>query len=408
MLKLLKKISYITLIFIMLLVNFFIPSNLEVVEAKTVRDLMKELEAKEKEYKDSQGQKELTEAEINSTKANIKAINDEISKIQKDMLDLTEEINDLTEEIKVKEKEIKSIMNYYQLSNGESAYLEYIFNAVDFTDFIYRLAIAEQLSNYNDKLIDEYNETIKENEKKKEELEDKTVSLNGKQETLQKELKALRGNLDLIVEENMSIEDEIKVLKEYIDTYQNKYNCGLDEDINVCGRGKLPPGTAFYRPVVSGTISAHFGWYSPWGQSTWHYGTDFAGTGHGANVYSIAPGKVAGIVNRAGCGGNMVYIQHVVNGTRYTSGYFHLSHVNVYVGQTVTQETVIGGVGGNPGIEWWDRCSTGTHLHLQVAYGLYLEDYYSYSGFEAKSIDARLVMNLPGEGVWFSSRTTKY
>ena len=408
MLKLLKKISYITLIFIMLLVNFFIPSNLEVVEAKTVRDLKKELEAKEKEYKDSQGQKELTEAEINNTKANIKAINDEISKIQKDMLDLTEEINDLTEEIKVKEKEIKSIMNYYQLSNGESAYLEYIFNAVDFTDFIYRLAIAEQLSNYNDKLIDEYNETIKENEKKKEELEDKTVSLNGKQETLQKELKALRGNLDLIVEENMSIEDEIKVLKEYIDTYQNKYNCGLDEDINECGRGKLPPGTAFYRPVVSGTISAHFGWYSPWGQSTWHYGTDFAGTGHGANVYSIAPGKVAAIVNRAGCGGNMVYIQHVVNGTRYTSGYFHLSHVNVYVGQTVTQETVIGGVGGNPSIEWWDGCSTGTHLHLQVAYGLYLEDYYSYSGFEAKSIDARLVMNLPGEGVWFSSRTTKY
>ena len=408
MLKLLKKISYITLVFIMLLVNFFIPSNIEVVEAKTVRDLMKELEAKEKEYKDSQGQKELTEAEINSTKANIKAINDEISKIQKEMLDLTEEINDLTEEIKVKEKEIKSIMNYYQLSNGESAYLEYIFNAVDFTDFIYRLAIAEQLSNYNDKLIDEYNKTIKENEKKKEELEDKTVSLNSKQESLQKELKSLRGNLDLIVEENMSIEDEIKVLKEYIDTYQNKYNCGLDEDINVCGRGKLPPGTAFYRPVVSGTISAHFGWYSPWNQSIWHYGTDFAGTGHGANVYSIAPGKVAAIVNRASCGGNMVYIQHIVNGTRYTSGYFHLSHVNVHVGQTVTQETVIGGVGGNPGIEWWDGCSTGTHLHLQVAYGLYLEDYYSYSGFEAKSIDARLVMNLPGEGVWFSSRTTKY
>jgi len=198
------------------------------------------------------------------------------------------------------------------------------------------------------------------------------------------------------------------VLKEYIDTYQNKYKCGLDEDIDVCGRDKLPPGTAFYRPVVSGSISAHFGWYSPWGQSTWHYGTDFAGTGHGANVYSIAPGKVAAIVNRASCGGNMVYIQHIVNGTRYTSGYFHLSHVNVRVGDTVTINTVIGGVGGNPSIEYWDRCSTGTHLHLQIAYGLYLEDYYSYSGFEAKSIDARLVMNLPSVGVWFSSRDIKY
>lgn len=408
MFKILKKISYIVLIFIMLMVNFFIPANTEVAHAKTVRDLMKELEAKKEEYKNSQSQKELTESEINKTKSNITAINNQISEIQKEMLDLTNEIRDLNEEIVEKEKEIKSIMNYYQLSNGESAYLEYIFNAVDFTDFIYRLAIAEQLSDYNDKLIKEYNEKIKENEKKKEELEDKTVSLNSKQETLQKELKSLRGNLDLIVEENMSIEDEIKVLEEYVDTYKNKYNCGLDEDINECGRDKLPPGTAFYRPVVSGTISAHFGWYSPWGQSTWHYGTDFAGTGHGADVYSIAAGKVVAIVTRGSCGGNMVYIQHIVNGTRYTSSYSHLAHVNVKVGDTVTHNTVIGGVGGNPNIEWWDRCSTGTHLHLQVAYGLYLEDYSGYYAFEAKSIDARLIMNLPGVGVWFSNRTIKY
>ena len=408
MLKNLKKISYLVLVFIMVIVNFIMRSDVEVVKAKTVRDLKNELVQKEKEYEESKNQKQLTEAEIATTRASIDAINTEISNIQKEMLELTEEIEDLNEDIAKKEKEIKAIMNYYQLSNGESAYLEYIFSAADFTDFIYRLAIAEQLSNYNDKLIDEYNNTIKENEEKKTELSSKTVALNEKQGQLQVELKSLKGNLDSIVEENMSIEDEIKVLKEYVDTYQNKYKCGLDEDINVCGRDKLPPGTKFYRPVVSGRISAHFGWYSPWGQSTWHYGTDFAGTGHGANVYSVAPGKVAAIVNRAKCGGNMVYIQHIINGTKYTSGYFHLSHVNVRVGDTVTKDTVIGGVGGNPSYEYWDKCSTGTHLHLQIAYGLYLEDYYSYSGFESRSIDPRLVINLPSVGVWFSSRDIKY
>ena len=162
MLKILKKISYIVLIFIMLMVNFFLPANMEVAKAKTVRDLMKELEEKKQEYKDSQNQKELTESEINKTKANITAINDEISKIQTEMLDLTKEIEKVNEDIIEKEEEIKSIMNYYQLSNGESAYLEYIFNAASFTDFIYRLAIAEQLSDYNDKLIEEYNKKIKE------------------------------------------------------------------------------------------------------------------------------------------------------------------------------------------------------------------------------------------------------
>lgn len=406
--KILKKFSYLCLICIMLMVNFFSPTNVERVEAKTLRDLKEELSLKKKEYQDSQNQKELTQGEINNTKASIDKINTEISNIQQEMLDLTLEIRDLEEEIILKEEEIKVIMNYYQLSNGESAYLEYIFEAADFTDFIYRLAITEQLSNYNEKLIKEYNLKIKENEQKKKDLEQKTVSLSKKQEELQHHLVSLRGNLDAIVEENMSIEDEIKVLEEYVDTYQNKYKCGLDEDINVCGRDKLPPGTAFYRPVVSGSVSAHFGWYSPWGKSTWHYGTDFAGTGHGAAVYSVAAGKVAAIVNRASCGGNMVYIQHIVNGTRYTSGYFHLATVNVKVGETVTQNTVIGTVGGSPKIEWWDRCSTGTHLHLQIAYGLYLEDYYSYSGFESKSIDARLVMNLPKTGVWFSGRDIKY
>lgn len=405
--KYLKKFNYILLIFVMLIVNFFMTTR-EDVSAKTVRDLVNELDALKQEYNDSQNKQQLTEKEIETKKASISAINNEISNIQTEMLNLTIEIGVLNEEIKQKEDEIKSIINYYQLSSGESAYLEYIFNAVDFTDFIYRLAITEQLSNYNDKLIDEYNAKIKENEKKQEELSQKKIALNEKQVKLEEELKSLNRNLDSIVEENMDIEDEIKVLEDYIHTYQNQYKCGLDDDIDECTREQLPIGTAFYRPVISGRISAHFGWYSPWGNSTWHYGTDFAGTGHGADVYSIANGKVAAIVRKAKCGGNMVYIQHKINGQRYTSGYFHLASVKVNVGDTVTYNTVIGTVGGNPSIETWDKCSTGTHLHLQVAYGLYLEDYYSYSGFESKSVDPRLVMNLPQKGVWFSSRTTKY
>lgn len=406
--KYVRKFSYLILIVIMLSVNFFIPTNIEKVTAKTVRDLVQELDALKEEKKQSENKQNLTEEEIKDKKVSIDAINDEISNIQTEMLNLTKEIEKLNEEIVLKEKEIKSIINYYQLSSGESAYLEYIFNAADFTDFIYRLAITEQLSDYNDKLIDEYNNKIKENEKKQEELSEKKISLNKKQVSLEKELESLNRQLDSIVEENMSIDDEIKVLEDYIYTYQNQYKCGLDDDIDECTREKLPIGTAFYRPVISGRISAHFGWYSPFGSSTWHYGTDFAGTGHGADVYSIANGKVAAIVRKAKCGGNMLYIQHVVNGQKYTSGYFHLATIKVSVGDKVTYDTVVGTVGGSPSVETWDKCSTGTHLHLQIAYGLYLEDYYSYSGFQSKSIDPRLVLNLPQKGVKFNNRLIKY
>lgn len=402
-----KKVIYVIVTIGLFLVNFSIPSTTKI-EAKTLRTLKQELADMEAKYAASNEEKRLTQSEINATRNSIAAINSEIESIQKEMLNLTNEIEKLKEDIEKKKQEIKDIVAYYQLANGESAYLEYVFNAVDYTDFIYRSAISEQLSSYNDGLVDEYNKMIEENKKKQEELASKRVSLNSKMTNLETQLKSLGSQMSEVLEENVSIEDEIKSLKKAINTYEVTYKCGLDEDITTCGRGKLPAGTKFFRPVISGRISANYGWYYPWGSKTWHYGIDIAGTGHGANVYSVADGKVAMITHRASCGGNMLYIQHNVNGVKYTSAYFHLANVTVNVGDIVTTNTIVGHVGGSPSIETWDSCSTGTHLHLQVAYGLITVDYPSYSGFASRSFNPRLIINFPGEGSWFSNRTTKY
>ena len=53
-------------------------------------------------------------------------------------------------------EEIKSIVHYYQVSNVQNMYYEYVFNADSYTDFIYRFAITEQLSDYREKTINEY------------------------------------------------------------------------------------------------------------------------------------------------------------------------------------------------------------------------------------------------------------
>ena len=406
--KCVKKVSFILLILMMLVVNFYIPFGSNTVKAQTLRDLKNELAEKEKELTDAQNRKKYTQDQIASKKANIDAINAEIVSIQEETVSLTEEIEKLNEDIKEKEKEIKDIINYYQISSSESAYLEYIFKAKDFTDFIYRMAVAEQLSKYNDKLVDEYNAKIKENEQKKQDLAAKKVSLNEKQNTLQKELESLGSQLGEILDENVSIEDDIKSMKKLINTYENVYGCSLDQDVTTCGLGKLPPGTAFYRPVESGRVSANYGTYYPWGKPQMHYGMDIAGTGHGANVYSMADGKVAFITYKASCGGNMVYIWHNINGQAYTTGYFHLGSVKVEVGQTVTTNTVIGTVGGNSAYETWDTCSTGTHLHIQFSYTNIPQGTGFYTKFTAKSFNPRNVLNLPAEGKSFKDRVTKY
>ena len=407
MLNKLKKVSYVLLAIFILCGQMVMPDY--EVKAKTLRDLKNELAEKQEEYNQSEEAKKLTEAEINYVNQRIGDIMEEKAEIERTIATLNEEIIVLNEDIAKKNEEIINILDYYQITEtGEAAYLEYIFKSTSFSDFIYRVAVAEQLNEYNTELIDEYNELIIQKENKKEELNQKTIELNQKQEELEGYLIQLGSNLKGYTDAMIDAEDEIKVLEEYIEVYESKYHCQDDDDLDECTREKLPPGTAFYRPVDAGTITADFGWYSPWGELIGHSGTDYGGMAHGSNVYAIANGKVAGMFYRNSCGGNILFIHHYVGGQTYTSIYGHLAGFNVNVGDVVTPDTVIGWVGGNPSIEYWDGCSTGTHLHLQVAYGLYLEDYTAWSTLTAKSFDSRLIVNTPPLYSWFSDRQTKY
>lgn len=409
--KVLKKVLFVFLIAVLLVVNYA-PTTVEPVEAQTLRSLKKELEEKKAEYEANKQQQAATQAEINAAKSKALSISKEIEQIQVEMVKLTEEIEKLNEDIDDKNEEIKKIINYYQLSSGENEYLEYVFDAADFTDFIYRSAISEQLTDYNDELVDEYSQMIIDNEKKKVDLAAKTVTLSEKQTELEKQIQVYKTELEGIVEGAVSIKEELEMLEEFVETYE-EYGCDLDEDISSCSYGKLPPGTAFYRPVVSGRVSSNYGYrtYRINGttKSEFHYGMDFA-VPHGTPVYAVANGQVVGYTHHYRCGGNMLYIAHNINGTRYTSAYYHLASVNVSVGQSVTYNTVIGYSGGSPSIETWDKCTTGAHLHLQMGTGAYLMDsgYRYYSQFQSRSINPRNVINIPSYGVYFNSRDRKY
>ena len=80
--------------------------------------------------------------------------------------------------------------------------------------------------------------------------------------------------------------------------------------------------------------------------------------------------------------------------------------MNVKVGQKVTVQDVVGTVGGggktlkkNGG---WDTCSTGYHLHYNVATGFYLgSGYSSFSKFVSNSFSPP---GLPAYGTWYYSR----
>lgn len=394
-------------IFLIILLLFVLTPN---ANAKTLRDLKNELAAIKQKKSQNDSKKNLTKSEINSVNNNISNIRKKITESENTVKKLTDEINELNDNIAKKDLEIKEIIHFLQVSNGENAYLEYIFGSKDITDFIYRSAVSGQLVNYNDSLITEYNETIKKNQKKQEDLRNEAVSLSNKQKDLEGELSKLGDELKDLNEESVDIDAEIAAQEKIVNYYEKTLQCKLDDNINTCG--KIPYSGKFIRPVQSGRITSNYGSRCYWNQTqgrtvcSYHYGIDIAGGD--TQIYAAAPGTVANILWKQSCGGNMLFVNHNVGGVYYTTGYYHLKSINVKVGDYVDQNTVIGIMGGDSSTWGYDRCSTGRHLHFATATGLYMKEYLSWSTYQAHNVNPISVVNFPGSGVWFSNRVTKY
>lgn len=404
---------------IIMVLIFLLPTFVQPVHAKTLGDLKNELHQKQEELSQNKKNQNLTEQQINQANLDIESIKKSIEQTYIDIAALDKEIELLNEDIAKKDAQIKEILNFVQISGGESAYLEYAFGAKDFTDFIYRMAVAEQLANYNDKLIEESNKNIEDSKEKQRQIENKRTELANRQEELQKKVNALGQELEALSDTSIDIEDEIKYQKEIIELYESK-GCKDNEDIETCGRKVLPSGTAFYRPVVSGRVTSEWGYRNL--LSGWHEGIDF-GVSQGTTVYAIANGMVAKVIPRHSCGGNMVILHHNINGQTYTSVYAHLNSISVSEGDFVTRNTIVGYSGGGKNTvspnasknacSWyvgtgWDRCSCGEHLHLTVATVLYGPGYGLTAINYKYSIDPRSVINLPAGNGWFSNRLEEY
>lgn len=384
-----KYISFV-LVFVLFFTCFY--SN---VSAKTLGELENELKEKKNELSENKAKQNLTEQEMATINSNLKTIQTTINQIQVETTELEKEIMQLNEDILKKQEEIKSVISYFQISSGESAYLEYVMGAEDFTDFIYRSAVTEQMTSYNNQLIDEYNSTIAANEAKKQELADKKVELSRQQVAMRDEYKKLGESLNTYGEEEMIITDEVKSLQEMVQIYKDK-GCKSNEDISTCGQALLPSTTAFYRQLQSGYVTSWYGGRdcSDPRVSCGHYGIDLSTGGSNVPVYSIGTGMVAAITYQSSCGGNMVFVHHkLTNGQTYTSVYMHLYQINVSKGQTVTKDTVIGIMGGGSTTPW-DYCSTGPHSHLGLATGLYGIDY-DGSSLRSHYVNPANIINFP-------------
>ena len=140
------------------------------VEAKTLQELKNELAELERKYEENKSNKELTDNEIKKVNSEIASILVSISEIKNDIKKSEDDIIASQKQIDEKSEETDELLKFLQVSSGENVYLEYIFEAESYTDFIYRYSVVSQLTEYNNNLMNELKELIASLEKKKVEL----------------------------------------------------------------------------------------------------------------------------------------------------------------------------------------------------------------------------------------------
>lgn len=365
--------------------------NLSKSSTKTYGDLLDELAALKQEKKDKENEKQLTEKEYQETKSNINTIDAKIQETERKIQDTIKKIEDLGVKINDKKTETNNILVFLQLSSGEKSYLEYIFKAKSFTDFIHRVSIVEQLSKYNKEQINEMNNLIEENNRLQKELETTKAEQESERTKLKTQLNKLGSRIDEMQDIGMTLDEKISSKQEEITLYKNR-GCKNRRDIlKICGKvASIPYDTGFIRPVKGDIVVSRFGnRKSPiTGLEEGHSGIDIAvyGSVEGQPIYAAADGVVANKY-KVGCGGQILTIHHNIKGVAYTTFYMHLLKFGEFdVGDLVTKNDIIGYMGGgyttaiklgNP--KAYDRCTTGTHAHFTIAKGhIQLANYRAY------------------------------
>lgn len=350
------------------------------VNATTINDYKAEIEALEKEKKESEVKEKETQEKMDIAEARINQITRQIAEAQKNQKSLEKEIKELEKKIKDKDEEIKELVAFYQISQNDNFYLKFVFGADSFEDFIYRFSIAEQLTEANNTLVKEMNALVAENENKVKELVNQQQKLSELNKQMEAELKKLGSQKKKYSENALSVDEEIATIKKQIKYYRNK-GCGDNEDVSICSRPKNYGSASsaaqnmkisakgFILPVAHGTVTSYYGGriHPIYGNASHHDGIDIANS-TGTTIMASQKGEVVHAGWLWGFG-NTVMVYHGASGYNYTTLYGHMNRISVREGQGVSRGQKIGEMGSTGN-------STGPHLHFQAMTG----SGYNYNG----------------------------
>lgn len=374
------KGTFVFLMIFSVLFSYFVnpaPVIAKPFEQQTLGDLQNELASLKRKKAENEAQKEETKKQIQAKKNAIAQAEKDIDQAEKDIEEAEEKIVASNKRIEGLKEQTEKIMKALQQLQNKNVYVEYVSDASSITDLVMRLAAIEQITSSNQKNLDDLKALIKQNEQLKVDLAEKQKYLEKKIPEYQSAIESLYGNLESYDKFELDIDTQIKTAEENVKDYEQrsikKYGT-IRKDVLLLD---LMDSSSWLKPLNKGTVTSLQGYRThpvTGAKYSFHSGIDIGGNAEGTPVYAAAGGKVSGIIYRYKCGGNMVYVDVVIDGKPYTTFYYHLLTINVKVGQTVNHQTVIGSVGGgstSTSRGGYDQCTTGAHLHFGVMNGYY-------------------------------------
>lgn len=250
-----KKKGLITIL--LLLITFFSAKTSYFVDAST----FDQLQEAQNELNETQGELDAVEEDLTGLTATQQALKGTLGQLQTDLQEIVDELAVLEEDIRNKEAEIVITESALQVAeedeetqyeamksrikfmyeHGDIAYLDLLFSATSFSEFINKVDYVEQISDYDREMLEEYQLVVEEIEDIKAELEAEEEELLGLQEetVLKQEEAALlveeasanvaeqQGEIDLVELEKAAKEAEIESQEETVSELRKQYEAEL-------------------------------------------------------------------------------------------------------------------------------------------------------------------------------------
>ncbi|RSK52368.1 murein hydrolase activator EnvC family protein [Bacillus canaveralius] len=337
----------------------------------------------EEQAKASQEVEKLNNA-ISGTLQQINEKNQQTEEAKSKIETLQKEISEITGRIEKRNGLLKDRARSFQENGGEVSYIDVIFDAKSFTDFVDRAGAVAVIMEADRDLLEKHETDKNSLEKTQSELEAQLLSL----EAMLAELEKLKEDLNLKKEEQnriigqlqesekavkaevLSLEKErIILVNKKTEIENKKLTEQKNQSIAAAQNNQNGQGSAgtvsespkvaqangngsFIWPTIGGVITTYQG--MRWG--SFHKGIDIARPAD-YSILAADSGKVTFAGWKNGYG-NTIVIEHN-NG--YKTQYSHMDSLNVNAGEAVSQGSKIGIIGST-------GFSTGIHLDFEVYY----------------------------------------